>query len=249
MQPPPWKVGELARRTGLSVRALHHYDQLGLLAPSRRTPSGHRLYDRADVERLQQIQSLRLMGFSLDEVRRLLDGAAFSPRQLITLHLAKLGEQIAVQTRLAERLRALAHHLDAAEVVSVDELCRLIEDMTTMEQITQYFTSEQLATLEQRRTGVGEARAREVREEWNEIIPTVRAAMARGVDPTAPEMLAVARRWKALVDEFTAGDPAIANAVRTMYEHEGPALQEKLGEVPTPEMFAYMGRAFAALDQ
>ncbi|GJG86256.1 MerR family transcriptional regulator [Gemmatimonadetes bacterium T265] len=237
----------MARRTGLSVRALHHYDQLGLLAPARRTRSGHRLYDRADVERLQQIQSLRLMGLSLDEVKRLLDGAAFSPRQLITLHLARLAEQIAVQTRLAERLRALDRHLDSAETVSVDELCRLIEEMTTMEQITQYFTPEQLATLDERRTRMGEARAREVRDEWNEIIPAVRAAMVQDVDPASPEMLDVARRWKALVDEFTAGDPAIANAVRTMYEHQGPALQEKLGEVPTAEMFAYMGKAFAAL--
>jgi hypothetical protein len=60
-------------------------------------------------------------------------------------------------------------------------------------------------------------------------------------------MLAIARRWKALVDEFTGGDPAIANAARTMYQHEGPVLQQKLGNVPTPHMFAYMSRAFAAL--
>ena len=63
-----WKVGELAAHTGLSVRALHHYDEIGLLSPSARTPSGHRLYAHADVERLQQVQSLRSMGMSLDEV-------------------------------------------------------------------------------------------------------------------------------------------------------------------------------------
>lgn len=116
-----------------------------------------------------------------------------------------------------------------------------------MEKINQYFTPEQLALLEAQRTGAGEARAREVRDAWNEIIPAVRTAMQQGVDPTAPEMLVVAGRWKALVDEFTAGDPAIAHAVRTMYEHEGPVLAEKLGEVPTPEMFTYMAKAFAAM--
>lgn len=96
-----WKVGELPRRTGLTVRALHHYDAIGLLTPSGRSPSGHRLYELADVERLQQIQSLRLMGFPLDEVKRLLDGAALSPRRVIDLHLARLQEQIAAQSRLA----------------------------------------------------------------------------------------------------------------------------------------------------
>jgi MerR family transcriptional regulator, thiopeptide resistance regulator len=101
--------------------------------------------------------------------------------------------------------------------------------------------------LRERRTSIGEAHMHEVHNEWNEIIPTVRKAMAENVDPTAPEILAIARRWKALVEEFTGGDPKIAQAVKTMYQHEGPTLQQQLGEVPTPEMFAYMGKAFAAL--
>jgi DNA-binding transcriptional MerR regulator len=244
MSSPPWKVGELAARTGMTVRALHHYDEIGLLEPSLRTPSGHRLYDRADVERLQQIQSLRLMGLSLDEVKRLLDGADRSPRQLIDLHLVQLREQIAMQLRLAERLTALADHMDTVGRVSLDELCQLIEAMTTMEK---YFTTEQLEVLRDRRVSVGEQRMKEVQDEWAEIIPAVRRAMEQGVDATTPEMLAIARRWKALVEEFTGGDAQIAGAVRTMYEHEGPALQEKLGNVPTPEMFVYMSKAFAAL--
>jgi DNA-binding transcriptional MerR regulator len=244
MKEPPWKVGELARNTGTSVRALHHYDEIGLLRPSLRTAAGHRLYDRGDIERLQQIHSLRLTGISLDETKRLLDGAAASPRQIIALHLARLHEQIAMQKRLAGRLRALAHHLNTAEPVSLAELCRTIEEMMRVEK---YFTPEQLDVLEERRLRVGQERMHEVRDSWNEIIPKVRAAMDGNVDPTSPEMLELARRWKALVEEFTGGDPSIARAVETMYDHEGPALQEKLGNVPTPDMFAYMSRSFAAM--
>ncbi|MEP6618656.1 MAG: MerR family transcriptional regulator [bacterium] len=244
MTTPPWKVGELARRTGMSVRALHHYDDIGLLEPSLRTPAGHRLYDRADVERLQQIQSLRLMGLSLDETKSMLDGASMSPRHVIDLHLARLHEQIAMQARLAERLAALAQHLDAAESTSVDELCRIIEAMTRMEK---YFTAEQLEVLRERRVGVSLERAKEVQESWAEIIPKVRNAMESGMDPASPEILAIARRWQDLVAEFTGGDPAIANAVATMYTSEGPALAEKLGPVPDQAMFQYMSRSFAAL--
>jgi MerR family transcriptional regulator, thiopeptide resistance regulator len=244
MKEPPWKVGELARNTGMSVRALHHYDEIGLLRPSLRTEAGHRLYDRPDIERLQQIHSLRSMGISLDETRRLLDGASASARQVIDLHLTRLHAQIAMQKRLVGRLRALAQHLDTAKPVSLGELCKTIEEMMRVEK---YFTPEQLEVLEERRISVGEERMHTVRDDWHEIIPKVRAAMENGTDPTSPEMLALARRWKALVEEFTGGDPAIANAVKTMYDNETPALEEKLGNVPTREMFAYVCKSMAAL--
>ncbi len=229
----------------MSVRALHHYDEIGLLTPALRTPSGHRLYQQADIERLQQLLSLRLMGIPLDEVRRLLDGAGLSTREVIDLHLARLRQQIAAQNRLAERLTALADHITATGA-SVEDLCRIIEAMTTMEK---YFTPEQLEVLHDRRTGISEQHLHEVRDSWNEIIPAVREAMANGVDPTSPEILAIARRWKALVEEFTGGDPTLMRAVKTMYENEGPMLQQQLGEVPTPEMFAYISKSFAALSR
>ena len=228
----------------MSVRALHHYDDIGLLEPSLRTASGHRLYDVRDIQRLQQVQSLRLMGISLDEVKRLLDGAAVSPRQVIDLHLARLHEQMSMHARLAERLTALALHLDSAGAGSIEDLCLIIEAMTTMEK---YFTTEQLDVLRERRTSVGTERIQEVQDAWAEIIPRVQRAMDGGEDPASPEIQDIARRWKALVDEFTGGDPAIGRAVMTMYEHEGPALQEKIGAVPTPPMFEYIGRAMQAL--
>jgi MerR family transcriptional regulator, thiopeptide resistance regulator len=228
----------------MSVRALHHYDEIGLLTPTLRTPSGHRLYQQSDIERLQQIQSLRLMGIPLDEVRQLLDGAGMSPREVIALHIAKLHEHIALQNRLAERLQALAGHIESVESASIDDLCQIIQVTIAMEK---YFTTEQLEVLRDRRTSITEAHMHEVRDSWNEIIPKVRNAMAANVDPTSPEIIAIAKRWKALVEEFTGGDPKIALAVKTMYEHEGPTLQQQLGEVPTLEMFTYMSKAFATI--
>ena len=228
----------------MSVRALHHYDEIGLLTPTLRTPSGHRLYQQSDIERLQQIQSLRLMGIPLDEVRQLLDGAGMSPREVIALHIAKLHEHIALQNRLAERLQALAEHIESVQSASIDDLCQIIQVTIAMEK---YFTTEQLEVLRDRRTSITEEHMHEVRDSWNEIIPKVRNAMAANVDPTSPELIAIAKRWKALVEEFTGGDPKIALAVKTMYEHEGPTLQQQLGEVPTLEMFTYMSKAFAAI--
>ena len=79
------KVGELARRTGLTVRTLHHYDDIGLLRPSGRSGSlhgsGHRLYTAADVARLHQIVCLKQLGFSLDRIREYLTRPDYDPRR------------------------------------------------------------------------------------------------------------------------------------------------------------------------
>ena len=83
LRPAGWKVGELARRTGLSVRTLHYYDEIGLLSPSQRTDGNHRLYDAVDVVRLQKIKSLRALGFSLREIRESLDRPDYPLRRAI----------------------------------------------------------------------------------------------------------------------------------------------------------------------
>src|ERR1700752_3439183 len=84
------QVGELARRTGLTVRALHHYDEIGLLKPSLHTEAGYRLYTATDVPRLQQVLSLRSLGFSREEVRDCLTRPDFAPLPVIRRHVERL---------------------------------------------------------------------------------------------------------------------------------------------------------------
>ncbi len=244
MKEETWKVGELARRTGLTVRTLHHYDREGLLSPSHRTASGHRLYGAADVARLQQIRSLRELGFSLDEVRAFLERPDASPRRVVRMHLERLREQIAQQQRLCERLEAVAERLDRAEEVSAGEFLRTIEMMTMYEK---YYTPEQLEALERRRETVGEARIREVEAEWPRLIAEVRAAMRQGTDPADPRVQALARRWAGLVREFTGGDPEIGKAAARLNQEQHAQLLEQHGDsIPTPDVMEYVGRAMAA---
>src|SRR5829696_7097424 len=68
----PMRTGEVARATGLTVRTLHHYDEIGLLVPSRRSEAGYRLYSDGDVRRLYRIVALRGMGFPLGEIAAVL---------------------------------------------------------------------------------------------------------------------------------------------------------------------------------
>ena len=66
-------VSEVSELANVTVRTLHHYDEIGLLSPAARSDAGYRLYSRADLERLQEILVWRQLGFSLTEIRRLLD--------------------------------------------------------------------------------------------------------------------------------------------------------------------------------
>jgi DNA-binding transcriptional MerR regulator len=240
------KVGELARRTGLTVRTLHHYDEIGLLRPALHTESGHRLYAAGEVARLQQVLSLRQLGFSLEEIRGCLDRPGFSPLEVIRLHVARLRDQIALQRRLCERLEAVADRLQAAGEVSADELIRTIEEITMIES---YYTPEQMEDLKKRGEQLGPEGIRRSQEEWAELIAEVRAAMEAGTDPTAPDVQAMARRWMALVDAFTGGDPGVERAAGRVWQEQGDTIVARHGTQYDPRGVSdYIGRAIAALE-
>lgn len=241
MRPPLWKVGELARRTGLSVRTLHWYDEIGLLTSSCHSDTRHRLYTVADMARLQQIKSLRQLGFTLEEVRACLDRADFSPLWLIEMHLARLREQIELQRGLCGRLESIAARLRAAETVSAEELLQTIEEMTMFDK---YYTPEQLQGLLERREQVGEERIRQVEAEWPELIAQVRAEMDKGSDPASAAVQALARRWMALVHEFTGGNPGIEKSLQSMYQQEQTVAGKDVGAMRP--MMAFIDKALAA---
>lgn len=182
-------VGELAKRSGISERTLHHYEAIGLLAPAGRTEAGYRLYAEAEVVRLQQIRSLRLLGLGLEQIGELLNRRGLSPLRVIELHLAALRRQIDVQERLSAKLEGIAAVLRAATAVSVDDVLTAIQEMTRMES---YYTPEQLAELQERGRRLGEAGLRQAEADWQQVIDEVRAEMARGTDPKSDRVRALA---------------------------------------------------------
>ena len=110
-----WKIGEVAKRTGLTVRTLHHYDEIGLLVPSGRTGAGYRLYGDADLARLYRILALRGMGFSLDVIGDVLGHQGGDPRPAIRDHLDRLEEQLALTQQLRSRIMCVLDALDRGE--------------------------------------------------------------------------------------------------------------------------------------
>jgi DNA-binding transcriptional MerR regulator len=232
-----WKIGELAKATGLTVRTLHHYDEIGLLVP-KRSPAGHRVYADRDVRRLYQIVALRQLGFPLEEIAACLERAGSDLGPAMRRHLERLEQQLDLQERLRQRLLRALETLDRAGEPSTDRFLEMLEVMTKMER---YYTPEQ---LEQRRSELGDEAIRRAEQEWSELINAVKVERARGADPAGPRMQELARRWQDLIEQFTGGDPGIRRSLQKMYEQEGVETASR-GMV-SAELAEYVQRAIAA---
>ena len=206
----PLKVGELARRSGVSVRTLHYYEEIGLLTPSEHTPTGHRLYSVEDVKRLQQIVSLRQLGLSLSEIRVCLAARSFDPADVVDRHLARVRQQTELQRQLCERLERVSRSLRSSGSPPLDDLLQAIEVTKMLEK----YTPAQRALFEERARIVGQERIREVEAEWPVLIAEVRAEMTAGTEPLSERVQSLAKRWSSLGREFHGDSKELISVLR-----------------------------------
>jgi DNA-binding transcriptional MerR regulator len=140
------KIGELAATTGLTVRTLHYYEEIGLLPPPARTMAGHRVYSERHVERIYRILLLRRLGLSLDDVASALGDENWDPRATMAKHLADVDARLIAMGRLRGRLaRVLGAQgderteeradkpTDDRSQASTADLLRIVEDMNMLD--------------------------------------------------------------------------------------------------------------------
>lgn len=122
-----WKIGELASQCGITVRTLHHYHQIGLLVPSEFTEAGHRLYTKADASKLQQILSLKQLGFSLEEIYNFIVNPNYDPMLVVQAQLEVINEQIKLKEKLRNKLEQLQKLILLNQHISTDQLLKIME--------------------------------------------------------------------------------------------------------------------------
>lgn len=220
-----FKIGELARRTGLTIRTLRHYDALGLLKPSDRTASAYRLYSPADLTRLLHIQSLKTLGLTLPEIARALDDPAHAPQHVLQQHIEALESRIAQEQQLVRRLRDLqgATEVGWTEIAETIALTQRVARqvghfMQTAQDMTERLTlsDEQLQSIQNQSWESG-------KDDWETLLTQVFTALEAGLPPTSPQARTLATRWRHLVGRTTAERPDIAQAIGEAYEHHLPA--------------------------
>ncbi len=227
--PAALKVAAVARRTGVSVRTLHYYEEIGLLKPSGRTSSGHRLYTPADIQRLQQIRSLQQIGLSLTDIGDCLAGD-IDPRQVVADHLTRVVEQRESLERLEAQLRQLAHQLDRGAPGDAQTTETLLNALELITMYDKYFTPQQQERLK--------AHADKGEEVVTPIIQQLEAARKRGLPPSSDEVQGLWQRFQEAVESVTGGDDAMKEAVFKLLHSEQSARQE---HGISEELFAYLG--------
>jgi DNA-binding transcriptional MerR regulator len=235
-------VGEVARRTGLTVRTLHHYDELGLVSPSARSSGGHRLYTQPDLARLQAVTSLKQLGFSLAEISTLLEGRSDVLGPILELHLAATAEKVGTLQRLLHCLESLSAQVRRGEAPTLESLLEAIEE-TTMQ--TKFFTPEQVARLAARKpTPEHFAKSQ---AQWQLLAAQMRDALARGVEPADAALQPLAARWRGLVHDITEGDEGLRAGLEAYYRADPELAAQSLGPGITREVLEYAGQAVRAL--
>ena len=226
------KIGELAKRSGLTVRTLHHYDDIGLVSPSARTEAGYRLYQRADVERLHQVQALRRFGMSLADIGTFLASPGASLNEVVAQQVAVLDKQMAQAALLRAQLLRLQQQLGAGEQPDLAGWLTTLELMTMYDK---YFSKDELAKLP---LFAGD---RKRIAEWDGIVARAKAMIAAGAKPSADEAKALAMAWMTMLERDTNGDAGLAERVNTMQVQE-PELRQLNGI--DGEVMAFVGEAF-----
>lgn len=211
------RAQEFAESAGVTVRTLHHYDRLGLLKPARHTPSGYRLYGERELARLQQIVTLKFIGLTLKQIKELLDRREFDLRTTLQLQREVVEEKrrhLDSCLEAIKRAESLMSREGEADCQAFRKIIEVINMQNDMEWMKKYYTEEQLADLARR--GTPEVLERGERE-WATLIKEVEAAVSAGVDPASDEAQKLAKRWQKLIEEFTGGDPGLAENLRKLY--------------------------------
>ena len=240
-----YQAHEFAKRAGVTVRALHHYDRLGLLKPASRSEAGYRLYADRDLVRLQQIVTLKFLGFSLAQIKDILDRKNFDLVQELRAQrrvIAEKRRQLDTAIAAIERAELAVSSNGVPDWEAFRKIIEVIEMQSDMEWTKKYYSEEAKADLARRNQADPEL-ARRGERDWAELIKDVEAALSE--DPGSPKAQALADRWQKLIQSFTGGNPKVAEGLKKLYSDQ-ESWPSSFKKPYSDEVGAFICKAIAA---
>ncbi|MFP2925069.1 MerR family transcriptional regulator [Pyxidicoccus sp. 3LG] len=193
-------VSQVARLAKVSVRALHHYDEIGLLSPSERSEAGYRLYTSVDLQRLQQVLFFRELGFPLEEIRRILGNPSFDLRSALLMQRQLLSERSARLDALLGAVDAALEALEKGKTMDQEKMFEAFGDFDPAKyeaEVKERWGNTEAYKESARRT------ARYTKEDWQRMkaeLDRIQKALAEqlgaGRAPTEPAAMDLAEEWR-----------------------------------------------------
>jgi DNA-binding transcriptional MerR regulator len=196
-------VKQLSKLAGVTPRTLHHYDEIGLLKPSRVGDNGYRYYGEESVLRLQQILFYRELGIPLEDIKRIMGRRDFDVLGALRGHKEALKKQVTRLNRLINTVDNTINHLEGNNIMSNKAY---FEGFTEEEQEKYALEAEELYGAEDVRSSMKKWKARSaeekkrIMEEGSKNYTDMIAAMPKGAE--SPEAQAVVERWRKHMDYF-----------------------------------------------
>ena len=234
-------VKEVAALANVSVRALHHYDEIGLLVPKGRSQAGYRLYDETDLLRLQQIAIGRALGLPLEVIRRGLDDPEFDQRKALLAQRQQLHERNQQTTTMIVAIEAALALLDANSTVDAMDMKQIFDGFEPSQheaEAKQHWGRSDAYQESQRRTkDYSEDDWKQLKAEQAAIYADAALAQAAGKKPSEEAVMDIAERHRLSIDRwFYPCSVAMHLALANMYEgdHRFSENIDKYGPGLTP---------------
>lgn len=233
-----WKVGAVAAASGLTVRTLHHWDSVGLLSPSGRSPAGHREYTEENLVRLYQVLALRSLGLSLESIATCLD-VGVDPLRLVRDHMGTVREAISGYQALLDRLERLERELAANRRPTTSALLDALAKIggagpEGVELLRRHLDPDQIQHLERRGAALGPTVHYLLEVEWPELYRRADGLRTAGVEPGDPRVQKLVARMQELSVLFSGGEQETSGGVRAAWR-EDPAAMSGQPDAPVEE--------------
>lgn len=207
------KIGDLASRTGVTVRALRHYDEIGLLTPSARSESGYRLYSVEDIGKLYRIQALCRLKLSLADIQKMMAGGGATFPDVLEKQIDALNQQIIHAVALRDHLAELQSRNRHCDALTMEDWVGAFAQMSTA---SKYFNDDERRRMASQGLTAHEARS----GDKPALAAQLKQLVARGVTADSDEAQDLALRWIQLLLAELGGDEGLLMKYYAMHWNE-----------------------------
>ncbi|MDR1215724.1 MAG: MerR family transcriptional regulator [Treponema sp.] len=201
MESTTWKVGEIVKKTGITVRTLRHYHEAGLLIPSGITETGYRIYSKNDIIRLHQIMCLKNLGFNLKKIKIILEQKDYDPKNLLRTQIMAIESQIKLQERTKLQLESILLNLINSKESSVADFFEII-GVYKMNP-TMFFSKDEMEEMISKARHIPFELKEETAKTTRAFVENLRYCFNNKLSSEDPKVKEIISQWERMIDSLT----------------------------------------------